>query len=415
MTWWRGTALVAERSLLETFRSRAYRIITAVLLLASAAAVVVPRLVLDHPAHYTLATVGAVPAPLRAALGSAAGRGGYSVDYTSRATAAAVRWAVRDGDATAGLAEGTLYTPAGVAQTFPAVVAQAVTSLEITARLRAAGLTPPQIASLAAVRAPPQVVVGRTDSAERAAVGFGVGIALYLAITFAGGTIASAVALEKSTRVSEVLLAVLRPSQVLVGTVSAVGAATLAQLLVLGTPLAVAVRLGYVGLPAVASGDLALAVVWFVLGFALYAFLFAAAAALVDKVTEASAAVAPVTTVLVLGYLLSIIVVTGNPSTGWSTAISLFPLSAPMAMPIRWSGGQVPVWQLVAAMALTAAAAVLLVGAGAAVYGRALVITGHRVRWSELFGRHHRRGAAPGRPPAPPAQWRRWRGSRTSS
>jgi ABC-2 type transport system permease protein len=65
----------------------------------------------------------------------------------------------------------------------------------------------------------------------------------------------------------------------------------------------------------------------------------------------------------------------------------MFPLSAPMAMPIRWSGGEVPVWQLVTAMALTAATAVLLVYAGSAVYRRALVITGHRVGWRELMGR----------------------------
>jgi ABC-2 type transport system permease protein len=392
VTWWRGTALVAERSLLETVRSRAYRLITAVLLLASAAAVLVPHLVLDRPTSYTLATVGAAPAPLRDALAASAARQGFSVEYAARGSAADVRTAVRDGAATAGLADGTLFTGTGVDQTFSAVVGQAVVSVETTARLRAAGLTPAQIASVAAVRPPLQVTVGRTDSGERAAVGYGVGIALYLAITFAGGAIASAVAVEKSTRVSEVLLAVLRPSQVLVGTVSAVGAATLAQVLVLAVPLAVAVRLGYVGLPAVASGDLALALVWFALGFAVYAFLFAAAAALVDKVTEASAAVAPVTTVLVLVYLLSIIVVTGQPTSGWSTAISLFPLSAPLAMPVRWSSGEVPVWELVTAMVLTAATAVLLVAVGAAVYRRALVITGHRVRWHELTGhRAHRR------------------------
>jgi ABC-2 type transport system permease protein len=387
MTWWRGTGLVAQRSLLETFRSRTYRIITALLLLASAAAVVVPRLVLDQPTTYTLATVGEAPQPLRAALESAARRGDFTVEYTARADAPAVRQAVRDGDATVGLTDRTLFTTSEVDLTFPGLVSQAVVSLESAARLRAAGLTPEQIASLASVRPPQQVAVGRVASGERAAVGFGVGIALYLALTFAGSAISTAVAVEKSTRVSEVLLAVLRPSQVLVGTVSAVGAATLAQLLVLGVPLAVAVRLGYVGLPAVASGDLALAVVWFVLGFAVYAFLFAASAALVDKVTEASAAVAPVTTVLVIGYMLSIIVVMGDPSSAWGTVISMFPLSAPMAMPIRWSGGEVPVWQLVTAMALTAGTAVLLVYAGSAVYQRALVITGHRVRWHELFRR----------------------------
>ena len=397
MTWWRGTALVAERSLLETVRSRAYRLITAVLLLASAAAVLVPHLVLDRPTSYTLATVGTAPAPLRVALSAAATRQGFSVEYAERGSAADVRTAVRDGAATAGLAGDTLFTGTGVDQTFSAVVAQSVVVVETTARLQAAGLSPAQIASVAAVRPPLQVTVGRADSGERAAVGYGVGIALYLAITFAGGAIASAVAVEKSTRVSEVLLAVLRPSQVLVGTVSAVGAATLAQVLVLAVPLAVAVRLGYVGLPPVASGDLALALVWFALGFAVYAFLFAAAAALVDKVTEASAAVAPVTTVLVIVYLLSIIVVTGQPSSGWSVAISLFPLSAPLAMPVRWSSGEVPGWELVAAMALTAATAVLLVAVGSAVYRRALVITGHRVRWHELTGRRAHR------PPVHPA------------
>lgn len=389
MTWWRGTGLVAQRSFLEMFRSRTYRIITAVLLLASAAAVVVPRLVLEHPTTYTLATVGEAPPALRAALQSAAERGDFTVQYTARDDASAVREAVRDGDATAGLAGGTLFTGTQIDPTFPGLVSQVAVSLESAARLRAAGLTPAQIAQVAAVRPPEQVTVGRVQSAERAAVGFGVGIALYLAITFAGGIIANTVAVEKSTRVSEVLLAVLRPSQVLVGTVSAAGAATLAQLLVLGLPLAVAVRLGYVGLPAVASGDLALGVVWFLLGFVLYAFLYAASAALVDKVTEANAAVAPVTVVLVIGYMLSIIVVMGDPSSGWSTAISLFPLSAPMAMPIRWAGGGVPVWQLLTAMALTAGTAVLLVYAGAAVYQRALVITGHRVRWHELMTRPH--------------------------
>ena len=146
-----------------------------------------------------------------------------------------------------------------------------------------------------------------------------MGIVLYLALTFAGNAIAMTVAMEKSTRISEVLLAILRPSQVLVGTVAAVGATTLLQLVVLAAPLAVAVRVtDHIGLPPVAAGDLALAVVWFVLGFALYAFLFAASAALVDKITEVSSAVMPVTLVMISGYLLAVTVVIADPDGGWS-------------------------------------------------------------------------------------------------
>ena len=87
---------------------------------------------------------------------------------------------------------------------------------------------------------------------------------------------------------------------------------------------------------------------WFVLGFLMYAFLFAAAAALVDKVTEVGSAIMPVTTVLVLAYLGAVIVVQQDPGSALSVALSMFPLTSPMAMPIRWSSGTVPEWQLVA-------------------------------------------------------------------
>ena len=167
----------------------------------------------------------------------------------------------------------------------------------------------------------------------------------------------------------------------------AVGTVTLVQLLVLAAPLAVAVQVtDNIGLPPVAAGDFALAVAWFLLGFMLYAFLFAAAAALVDKITEVSSAILPVTMILLISYMLSITVVTSDPGGRWSLAASMFPLSAPLAMPIRWASGEVPIYQLVLAMALTAATAVLLVSVASSIYRRALLITGRRVRLREMIG-----------------------------
>ena len=180
--------------------------------------------------------------------------------------------------------------------------------------------------------------------------------------------------MEKSTRISEVLLAVLRPSQVLVGTVMAVGTVTLVQLLVLATPLAVAVRVSdKIGIPSAAAGDIGLAVAWFILGFGLYAFLFAAAAALVNKITEVSSAILPVTMTLIAGYVLAVTVVASDPNGEWSLAASMFPLTAPLAMPIRWASGNVPLYQLLFAMALTTAAAVLFVWVASSIYRRALL------------------------------------------
>ena len=386
-TWWQGTALVAERGLLENIRSRTFKIVTGLLLLMSIAAVAVPQIIGEQSTTYTLATTGKAPADVVAALNAAGKTADFTVKYISRTNEDAVRNAVRDGDATAGLAGAKLYTSARDGGTFPVVVAQVVVALETSRLLSEAGLSPQRVAELQSVRPPEQVIVGRADNEGRAGAGFAVGIVLYMALTFGGSAIATTVAMEKSTRISEVLLAVLRPSQVLVGTVVAVGTVTLFQLLLLATPLAVAVRVtDKIGLPPVAAGDIGLAVAWFALGFVLYAFMFAASAALVDKITEVSAAIMPVMMILIVGYMLSVTVVMADPGGGWSVAASIFPLSAPMAMPVRWAAGIVPIWQLLLAMALTAATALLLVWVASSIYRRALLITGRRVKLREVVG-----------------------------
>lgn len=384
--WWQGTLLVAGRSLAEQLRSRTFKVVTGMLLLISAAAVIVPQVLGDDATTYTLVTVGEVPPDLAGMLESAQTAGDFAVEFETRADRAGVREAVEQGDATAGLVGDTLFTSSQADGTFPVLVAQAVVALETSGRLSEAGLSPDEIARVQGVRPPEQVPVSQVADEGRAGVGFAVGIVLYLALAFAGSAISTTVAMEKSTRISEVLLAVLRPSQALVGTVLAVGAVTLLQLIVLAVPTAVAVRLtDAIGLPAVATGDLALALVWFVLGFALYAFLFAASAALVDKITEANSATLPVMTVLIVAYLLSVTMVAADPSSVVSVVASIFPLTAPVSMPIRWASGDVPVYQLVAAMVLTALTAVVLVRLAAAIYSRALLITGRRARWREVL------------------------------
>jgi ABC-2 type transport system permease protein len=384
--WWEGTRLVAGRSLADGARSRTVRITTLVLLLVGLAVVFVPRLLGGDQPTYTLATVGEAPATLRAQLDAAGTAAGFDVAYLTVADAQAAESSVRDGDGTIALAGPTMFVRNDAPGTFTVLVAQAVVAERRADLLDAAGLTPEQVRAVAAVSPPEQVEVGPVQDEGRAAVGYIVGIVLYLAIMFSGNLIAVNVGVEKSTRIAEVLLAVLRPSQILVGNVLGIGLQTLAQLLVLAVPILAAMTVtdGF-DLPVVAAGDIVLSVAWFALGFFMYAFLFAATAALVDKVTEVGSAIMPVTVTLILAYLSAVIVVQQDPGSALSVTLSMFPLTSPMAMPVRWSSGMVPGWQLALSMLLALSAAVLLAWLGATVYRRALVVTGRRLRLVEVL------------------------------
>ncbi len=385
-SWWEGTRLVAGRSLADGVRSRTVRISTAVLLLVGLAVVFVPRMLGGDEPSYTLASVGEPSVAVQAQLDAAGEAAGFRMDYLAVQDAAMLEAAIREGDATVGLVGTTVYVRTDAPGAVAVLVGQAVVAQERTDLLRAAGLSSAQIAEVGSLVLPDQVEVGPVQDEGRAAIGFIVGIVLYMAIMFSGQIIAMNVGVEKSTRIAEVLLAVLRPSQILVGNVVGIGLQTLAQLLVLSVPILVAVTMtDGLDVPAVAAGDIVLGVAWFVLGFLMYAFLFAAAAALVDKVTEVGSAIMPVTVVLVVAYLGAVIVVQQDPGSAVSVALSLFPLTSPMAMPVRWSSGMVPEWQLIVSMLLALGAAFLLAWFGSTVYRRALVITGRRLKLGEVL------------------------------
>jgi ABC-2 type transport system permease protein len=394
--WWTGTSRVSGRALREGLSSRTWRVVTGVMLLLGLAVIVVPRLIGQDATTYTLATVGAPSVTLRAQLQAAGEAGDFKVEILATDDADSAEQAVRDGDAEVALVLGqptsTLFVDSLRAGPLPAIVSQAVVTESITQALADSGLSPSQIADIQQTPAPEQVPVGRAQDESRAGVGFGVGIVIYLALILAGTGVATAVATEKTTRVSEVLLTVLRPTQMLVGTVAGVGALGLIQVTALAVPVVLGLTTsGRFEIPPEASGDVLLGVVWFVLGMLEYAFVFAALAALVEKVSEVGTATIPVNVVLVGSYLVAVVVTAQDPSSVVSVIASLFPLSSPLVMPVRWATGFVPPWQLVLSMSLVVVASVVLARFAASVYALGIVSTGQRLRLRQLrTGRHQR-------------------------
>jgi len=124
---------------------------------------------------------------------------------------------------------------------------------------------------------------------------------LYLSLGIYGAAVASGVAQEKTSRIAEVLLAAVRPSQLLAGKVVGIGVCGAGQ-------LAIAVVAGLLANAAVQSAVIPSTVwallpailLWFVLGYALYAFAYAAAGALVGRQEEVQFVTLPITLPILL-------------------------------------------------------------------------------------------------------------------
>jgi hypothetical protein len=117
------------------------------------------------------------------------------------------------------------------------------------------------------------------------------------------------------------------------------------------------------------------AVVWFVLGYAIYATAFGALGSLASRAEDAQSVTGPVTVALIVGYIVSLAAI-GSPTTTWATVVSLIPLTAPLAMPGRIAMGAAAWWQPALAVVLTLATVAGLVYVGGRLYVRAILHSG---------------------------------------
>jgi ABC-2 type transport system permease protein len=149
-----------------------------------------------------------------------------------------------------------------------------------------------------------------------------------------------------------------------------------------------------VDIPAVSGGVLAWVVVWFVLGYALYAMAYGALGSLASRAEDAQSVAGPVIYVLLAGYFASFIAVSEDPEGGWSRLLSFVPVTAPLAMPGRIALGAAAWWEPYLAAALTMAAIAALVAVAGQVYTNAILQTGPTIRLRDAWHSEPRRASA---------------------
>lgn len=381
----RAVRLVVGREVTERLRGRTVWISTVAMVVLVVLAIVLPG-ALSGPAEPT--TVGLVgPAGQLAPLLRAEARvEGVPVDVERLASVADAERAVRAGrlDVALQLTGGgaTAVSASSLAARTTGLLQATLDTAHRVAALRGAGLSPSQVtAALRPVHLDQRRLhPGHTFQLGAYLAAFASGLLLYSLIALYGVGVAQSVAQEKTSRTAEVLLAALPARLLLIGKVIGVGVVGMAQVaVVVATALVANGVVHDTHLPASLWTAIPMALLWFVLGYALYSFICAAAGATVARPEEVQLAVTPYTLLLVLSYLLTFVVgAIGN--TWWLAILSLLPPMAPVLLPARIAAVGVPWWQIGLAVALEVASIVAVARLAERIYVRTLLDTGGRVR-----------------------------------
>jgi ABC-2 type transport system permease protein len=258
----------------------------------------------------------------------------------------------------------------------------------LNAKLLEAGVDPAQVAAATASAQVDVTTLTPPDPEkdQRMIIGLVMVFLLYLSITTYGNFVAQGVIEEKSSRVVEILLSTLRPWQLMLGKVIGLGLTGLIQLVILaGAGLGMATATGTLTLSGVAAGTVLWGLLWYILGFFLYATIFAAAGSLVSRQEDAQSVLTPVTMVLVLGFVAGINLMLQSPDGQATAVLSMIPLLSPVLMPGRIAAGLVPGWEVGLSIVLTLVTIALFTWLGGKIYHNAVLRTGSRVKLREAL------------------------------
>lgn len=384
--------LVVGREVRERVRGRVFRVVTLILFVAVAAAVVIPTI---HSGTAKSHRVGVVSGSvsLDAELGALATRVGLSVELVKQPDLAAARAAlsagrldlVVDSSAEAILVSNPISASDSSAQA--RYVEAVATTLGAQRAFARAGLSTQQATIVAQAKPLPvqslhPAKASRTSAESTSLIGV---ILIFIVLTQYLTWTLMGVMEEKASRVVEVLLATLRPIQLLAGKVIGIGAVALLQA---GVLVAFALALGAAVGSTLVQGAAPLVVVsvlvWLVLGYAFYSWLYAAAGSMAERQDQVQSMALPLSAPLILGYIVSLVGASSGEPSLLIKILAYLPPTAPFAMPTLVGFGRAAWWQFLLSVLLSLACTLGVAVVASRVYRTAVLRTGGRVRLRDL-------------------------------
>ena len=369
----RAILKVARRDFVERGRSKTFLIST--LLIVALILGVGPLLAngFSQAPPIAIGVVGAAPEALTSALDGSAAALDVEYELTRYDDRSTAESGLRSGDVAVVIDDDGLLWEQEVAPFTNALVSTALQAMVRQETITELGLTPDQVAALLAPRSPRAATLDPPDPERgiRQGAAYAGALLLFMSIVLFGQFVLLGVLEEKSNRVAEVVLSRVRPVELLSGKVLGIGVLGFAQIAVIGASIVALIsiidvadlpNLSEIGIPIVVG-----VIGWYVLGFAFYSALYAAAGSLVSRQEEVQGVGWIPMIGLLPAYFLSLEAAL-RPERLIVKIGSMFPGTAPLVMPVRAASGTVASWQVAVAILVTIASTYLLMRLAARIY-----------------------------------------------
>jgi ABC-2 type transport system permease protein len=382
--------LVAVREMSDRIRNKGLLVGTIATLLLVVGFIVVPTFLEDDtPPSHDLGVVGQVDPLFEQSATAAARNQDAELTITTVEDRAAAETALEDGELDAVLLDiDTVLVSGDLDRQLESIVEQGRQQAALLGGLSEAGIDPGQAGELLAGRPPVSVLTpeGTEDETESGqGLAFFATVLLFLIVQINGSTLLTGTIEEKSSRVVEVLLGSIRPWQLLAGKLSGIMVLALAQLaLFVGVTLGSNALVDAFELPPAAGTSIVVALVMFVLGFAFYSSLYAVAGSLASSLEDAQSAAGPLGFLTVGAYMGTLLGVVPDPDSVFAVGLSLFPPTAPFAVPARVAVSAISPVEVVLSAVLVAVTAVLTVRLAGRLYSAA-ILAGGKLTWREVL------------------------------
>lgn len=208
---------------------------------------------------------------------------------------------------------------------------------------------------------------------------------IYFAVIFYSSTIATEVATEKSSRVMEILISSVSPVKHLFAKVLGIGTLGLLQMALLGISAFIAIKttstdmvdgvFSIFGFSNMQAGTIIYAILFFLLGYFLYATLAALLGSLVSRTEDVQQMILPMTFLIVIAFILAASGL-GNPEVAYLKYTSFIPFFAPLVMFLRVGMLDLPMWEPMLSIGIMLVTIFILGWFGARVYKGGVLMYG---------------------------------------